>query len=247
MGEIPVDHMLLRALVAALLLAGTASADCPGVLDTARRLLVVTTPDMTAPTGTGQLWKRAPGADWQPVGGPVSMTVGRNGLGWSHDQTALARGAEPVKREGDGRTPAGIFAAGDAFGTGPSLLPKGHRRTLTKGTACVDDVRSPAYNTITVKPLGNGISHEKMWTIPQYRQGLVIRNATSAAKRGGSCIFLHIWKAPGKPTSGCIAAQESHVEAVQLLFDGLPSAVAILPRNGAARLAGCTLPQALPD
>ena len=234
--------MPLKALLTALLMAGAASAGCPAVLQEAQRLLVVTTPGMNAPQGSARLWKRAPVAAWQAVGGPIAMTVGRNGLGWSHDQTALARASEPVKREGDGRTPAGVFAAGEAFGMGPTLLPEGRRRTLTEGTACVDDTRSPAYNTITTDPLAKGISHEKMWTIPQYRQGLVIRNATNAAKRGGSCIFLHVWKGPGKPTSGCIAAEEPHVEAIQLLFDGLPSAIAILPDNGAARLQGCTLP-----
>lgn len=234
--------MSLKALFAALFLTGGAAAECPAVLTGTERLLVVTTPGMSAPTGTGQLWKRTPGADWQAVGSPIAMVLGRKGLGWSHDQSALAQGSEPIKREGDGRTPAGIFAAGEAFGMGPTLLPEGRRRTLTEGTACVDDPRSPAYNSITTQRLAKGISHEKMWTIPQYRQGMVIRNATDAAKRGGSCIFLHVWRAPGKPTSGCIAAEERHVEAVQLLFDGLPSAVAILPRDGGARIAGCPLP-----
>lgn len=235
--------MSLRAALLALCLAGPATAECPGVLARAERLLVVTAPGMDEARAEGRLYRRD-GSGWVPVGGPLAMVLGRNGLGWSHDQAGFARDGEPVKREGDGRTPAGIFAAGEAFGMGPAGLAA--RRALVEGTVCVDDVRSPLYNRIArLAEIGPGISHEKMWRIGLYRSGLVIRNATSREKRGGSCIFLHVWKGPGRPTAGCIAATEDHVQAVQLLFDGAPSAVAILPEAGHGRVAGCGLPDRL--
>ncbi len=232
--------MSIRALLLALCLAGPAAADCPGVLASAERLLVVRAAGMNVAQGEGQLWKREAG-EWVAVGAPWAMTLGRNGMGWSHDQAGFAAKGEKVKREGDGRTPAGIFAAGEAFGMGPAGLTS--RRELVDGTVCVDDTRSPLYNRIArLSEIGQGMSHEKMWRIGVYRSGLVIRNATSRKKRGGSCIFLHVWKGPGKPTSGCIAAQEDHVQVVQLLFQGVPSAVAILPENALGRMKACGLP-----
>src|SRR5690606_37389780 len=40
----------------------------------------------------------------------------------------------------------------------------------------------------------------------RYREGFVIEhNPNGTVANGGSCIFAHLWKAPGEPTAGCTA------------------------------------------
>lgn len=218
-------------------------ADCPSVLREATRLLLVTTPGMARSDARARLFVRpSVGPGWQAAGLAFPATVGRNGLGWAWNQTALSDGAEPVKREGDGRTPAGIFAAGVPFGA--SARPVAGYRLLDRPrTACVDDVRSPFYNALVDAALvAPGHGHEPMWRIPLYRQGIVVEHATSRPLAGGSCIFLHVWRAPGRPTSGCVAMAESNVIALQDAFDGRRAAIVILPQGAVGRLAACGLP-----
>src|SRR5262249_50811297 len=142
---------------------------------------------------------------------------------------------------GDGRTPAGIFSAGSPFGFADA--PLRDYVTLTPGTICVDDLDSGFYNRVVrLSSVPDGLSHEKMWEVPLYRHGVVIENATSRQSRGGSCIFLHVWRAPGSPTSGCVAAAEGNVVRAQELFDAEDAAVAILPRVSLEAISGCGLP-----
>jgi len=39
----------------------------------------------------------------------------------------------------------------------------------------------------------------------RYRLGFVIEHNADGLAGGGSCIFAHLWKAPGEPTAGCTA------------------------------------------
>lgn len=236
------DSMLRAAVLAVALLVltrpafsepdphpSTADASaCSPVLMAATRLVVVTAPDMNTVRATARLYTRPdPDAPWVERGAPWPAVVGRNGLGWAWDQPRPGGG--PVKKEGDGKTPAGIFAAGVPFGFDRQPL-EDYLVVQSGRTVCVDDVRSPLYNRITTADaLAPGHSHEKMWKTSLYRQGLVVGHKTSAAKRGGSCIFLHVWRGPGSPTAGCVAFSEADMRAVQGAFDGRPSAIAILP------------------
>jgi D-alanyl-D-alanine dipeptidase len=57
---------------------------------------------------------------------------------------------DPIKREGDHKSPAGIFRLGDAFGYAPQK-PDGwraHYLPITPSTQCVDDPQSQFYNRI---------------------------------------------------------------------------------------------------
>lgn len=186
--------------------------------------------------------RRGVGEAWEAEEPAFAATLGRSGLGWAWDQTVLAEGDEPVKREGDGRTPAGVFAAGPPFGLAPRSLG-GYLRIDSPRAACVDDTRSPHYNGIVeAAAVAEGHSHERMWEVPLYRQGIVVDHATSASLAGGSCIFLHVWRAPGRPTAGCVAMAEAEVTALQDAFDGRRAAIAILPEGALSRLAPCGLP-----
>jgi len=232
--------------VLAALLASTpaaASEACPEPLRGALRLVLVTTEGMNSMPATAQLFERAaPGDAWRVRGRPGPALVGRAGLAWGLGFHDLARAGEPVKVEGDKRAPAGVYRLGASFGTLASTRP-GYLR-ITGDTVCVDDPSSPAYNTITSRAaVGPQVRAENMIRmLPMYRRGLVVEYPTDAAARGGSCIFIHVWRSPTRGTAGCVAMPEERVMALQDFAEG-GAALAILPRLALARLAGC-LPQA---
>jgi len=115
------------------------------------------------------------------------------------------------KREGDGKTPSGIFPLGIAFGYDPSVATKMPYRQATEDDFWVDDVNSEDYNK-WVKGEPSAASWEKMKREDdQYKYGVVIEYNTRPVVKGkGSAIFLHVWK-PGGSTSGCVSMSEEMV------------------------------------
>ena len=84
----------------------------------ARQLVVVTTADWNVDHGTLRRFERD-GGTWHAVGEPQPVLIGRSGSAWGiglHPPPSDG----PVKREGDGRSPAGVFAIGEAFGYAPT-------------------------------------------------------------------------------------------------------------------------------
>jgi L,D-peptidoglycan transpeptidase YkuD (ErfK/YbiS/YcfS/YnhG family) len=78
------------------------------------------------------------------------------------------------KREGDGKSPSGIFPLGIAFGYDPSVVTKMPYRQATDDDFWVDDVNSEDYNK-WVKGQPNAASWEKMKRDDdQYKHGVVI-------------------------------------------------------------------------
>ena len=110
-------------LLLSLVLATACAHRQPAGAEAARwagagQLVLVTTADWDATTGTLRYYQRE-GTRWRQVGGPFDITVGRTGTAWGIGLHA-ARNDGPVKREGDGKAPAGVFAIGTAFGYAPS-------------------------------------------------------------------------------------------------------------------------------
>ena len=153
------------------------------------------------------------------MGEDVPVAVGRSGLGWGVGLVDTGPAAGPRKREGDGKAPAGVFALGTAFGFAPRAEASWLRlpyTPLTDAVECVDDTASRRYNLIVARGAGGDVdwnSSEKMRSIEGYRWGLVVRhNAAPPVAGRGSCIFLHVWAAPGKGTAGCTAMEESSLK-----------------------------------
>ena len=255
MGNAPLDLLLVplahrvRNLSLFILLCAVSApvqgeeTACPVALADATRLVLVTTDRMGSTQVRLQLFVRDDlTAPWQTQGRAEPATVGKKGLGWAFDQVAMAAPGEPTKQEDDRRTPAGIFHAGKPFGSRARDLA--NYLTLTPETVCIDDVASPDYNVIGPDTcMAPGTRHERMKATPLYRQGIVIDHATSREQCGGSCIFLHVWRSPGKPTVGCVAASEPAVKRVQHFLNGATGAFAILTSSLRQRYSGCGLPQ----
>jgi L,D-peptidoglycan transpeptidase YkuD (ErfK/YbiS/YcfS/YnhG family) len=218
---------------------GARAQSCPAPLADAKRLVLVTAPSMNDMVATMRLYERASANEaWRALDAAEPVTIGRAGMGWSQFFLKLARRGEPLKVEGDKRTPAGIYPIGRSFGILASSRP--NYLHVTPDTICVNDLSSPAYNTIASRArVGPAVHAENMSRIlPMYRRGLLVDYPTDAKKQAGSCIFIHVWRSPTTGTAGCVAMPEPRVEALQD-FAAAGAVLAILPRGVLERLSGC--------
>jgi D-alanyl-D-alanine dipeptidase len=141
----------------------------------------------------------------------MPVVLGRSGLGWSAGASVPDTLELPLKKEGDGRSPAGIFSLGPVFGIKTSEEMKQLKMPylpLTDMLECVDDINSRYYNRLIERDSAGGIdwkSSEKMkQTGAWYEQGIVVNhNVNPVIKGAGSCIFIHNWAAPDETSSGC--------------------------------------------
>ena len=178
-------------------------------------------------------------APWTQTSSAQPAVVGSKGLAWGLRFQSAARGGEPLKVEGDRRTPAGIYALGPTFGFEPATYT-GHLLLQKDQHLCVDDVNSPYYSRIVSREIAGAEAHgEEMWTVRSYKRGLVVDYPTDREVRAGSCIFVHIWQGEDQGTSGCVAAPEEDVAALQDLSAKGDAFIAILPKSSKERFAGC--------
>jgi L,D-peptidoglycan transpeptidase YkuD (ErfK/YbiS/YcfS/YnhG family) len=206
--------------VAAALLSFFPVVCAQSLFDGSRQVLLVVTDGWNSVGGTLQRFERTAGsAPWKAVGAPVPIVVGQKGLAWGR---GLHPGGQPgpVKAEGDGKSPAGVFRLGTAFGQSAAPLPGLRMPYLFLGdnVECVDDARSSHYNDLITRQQAKTVdwaSSEKMWAEPLYKWGLVVEhNVDPVQAAGGSCIFLHTWRGPASGTAGCTAMEEHSLAAL---------------------------------
>ncbi|MFP5228206.1 MAG: L,D-transpeptidase [Acidobacteriota bacterium] len=185
-------------------------------------MVVVTTPGWDSVNGTLQRFERQRASEpWTKVGGAVAVVVGKSGMGWGDGAVAVPGHAagDPVKHEGDGRSPAGVFRVGTLFGYAPDkpaawAMPY---RALTPATECVDDRHSQRYNQIVertaVAPDWNSSEHMRSEGV-YYQWGAVIEQNPGNRPGDGSCVFLHVADASGAGTTGCTAMAKAELEGI---------------------------------
>ena len=210
-----------------------------------RQLVVVTTGGWDALAGTLRRYERKGAKSaWRSVGAELPVVVGRNGLGWGEGLND-ARGDGPVKKEGDGKAPAGVFRLTSAFGYAPARDARWLRMpylALTETIECVDDVNSSNYNLILdrnrVAPVDWKSSEQMRGQGESYRWGVVVAHNSDPPVAGrGSCIFLHVWRGPDKGTAGCTALEQARLEELMRWLDPQKRpALVQLPRAEYARL-----------
>ncbi len=175
-----------------------------------KQLLVVTTKNWSAPGGTMQRYEKE-GEVWHKVGEPISIKLGRNGLGWGRGLHSIPKDARFIKKEGDGKAPAGIFTLKQAFGYQPFVVDYPYE-VYRATDHCVDDSKSKFYNKIVdstkVKADYKSFEHMK-FPKNYYKYGIVVNHnhidEAGAIPGAGSCIFIHIKKIP---TAGCTVVSD---------------------------------------
>lgn len=194
---------MAKSLLSILLLSTFLSAKIPSWC---RQLLVVSTADWSASSGLLQRYEKRAGK-WHKTGKRIAVKVGKNGLAWGRGLHTVPKHTKRIKREGDGRAPAGIFGLSYAFGDKALKLHYPYHR-MTSTHHCVDDSRSRYYNQVidSRKVRKDYRSFEPMkFPSGLYSYGLFVDHNPERMPRAGSCIFMHIKKKSGKPTVGCTA------------------------------------------
>lgn len=202
--------------------------------------VVVTTKDWSAVSGTAHLFERRnENADWTAAGASFPIVVGRNGTAWGDGMHELPadKAKSPVKAEGDGKSPAGIFALTSAFGSveKPDFVKLAYLK-LTPAVECVDDTKSANYNLIVDNTEVEKVdwkSSEKMLAVgAQYDLGVFVAHNSKREPESGSCIFLHVWKDRNAGTAGCTAMERKNIEKVLAWLDAKKNPVLIqLPES----------------
>lgn len=193
------------------------------------QLLVITTSAWDAFQGTLRRYEGQAG-DWQAAGTPIPIVVGKNGLGWSVHETALQTFGGPIKKEGDLKSPAGVFKLGTAFGyaANPEASWVNYPYwPVTSKTMCIEDVASAYYNQIIdegeVAADWSSTDHMRRKD-DLYQWGVFVEhNFPEQKPKAGSCIFLHIWntkggRSPGG-TAGCTAMDKTQIVEVLRWLD----------------------------
>ena len=174
----------------------------------------------------------AGGALWRQVGEAAPVMVGRGGLGWGRGLHRARGRGDPLKVEGDGRAPAGVFRLSRVFGLAPSApVVRMPYTPIVSGLECVDDPGSKHYNRLVLRDSVGVVDWEsaermsKMGSV--YRWGLFVdHNVDPPQPGGGSCIFMHVWAGPGVDTVGCTSMA---LEAMEVLLGWLdPEAEPVL-------------------
>lgn len=166
-----------------------------------QQMMVVLSDELNATVASMQRYEY--NKRWVKTGESIPVTLGRSGLGY-----ALIK--EPLKNEGDGRSPAGLFDISATFGYDVSSNSAMPYYRADEKLICVDDVNDTRYNTITISEENRlPASYEKMRREDGlYRNGIVINYNASKTKGRGSCIFIHLNHSDHRPTSGCTAMDE---------------------------------------
>jgi len=214
-------RLVLLAFLIVSLFAPQARAASLLPTDT-QQLIIVVSPDWSSSQAHVFLCEKK-GAQWEKTGPIFETVIGKRGMGIGE---SLAAGTiEPAgastlfKKEGDMKTPAGVFEVGPWMGYADKLpfetsLP--YQQTLSSFQG-VDDSNSKYYNQIvdTQKIPAGSVdwkSFEMMKRVDVlYKWLMVIKSNPKNVPGKGSMVFMHVWRAKGKGTAGCTAMEEKNL------------------------------------
>jgi L,D-peptidoglycan transpeptidase YkuD (ErfK/YbiS/YcfS/YnhG family) len=190
------------------------------------QLIFVTNRDATSSLATIHTMERNNGV-WHLVFPTSAGSIGEMGFA-----------AIDSKKEGDGKSPSGVFPLGIAFGYDPSVVTKMPYRQVTEDDFWVDDANSEDYNK-WVKGEPKAASWEKMRRDDdQYKYGVVIEYNMHPIEKGkGSAIFLHVWK-DARATLGCVSMSEEMILKILGWLDPAKKPLIIMGTESELRAIG---------
>ena len=202
--------------------------DISAALSTSTQLIVVNAKDWNSHRAQMQWFEREnPTDEWYRVNEPFDVVIGKNGLAYGLSLILVPEGITDLKKEGDHKTPAGLFGFCFAFGYAPKpdLEINWPYLALNENFVGVDDPDSRYYNCIVDQSKLTPHDWKSAETMFRpdglYKWGLVVDyNFNPFRKAGGSQIFLHIWRDPEIGTEGCTAMPEYKMLELLKWIDG---------------------------
>lgn len=213
----------------------------PNPTSSSLQLIVVTTTDWNRNIGKLKFFERKRFDDkWKSVSEEIDVAIGKNGLAWGYGLHGNKLSEASVKKEGDGKSPAGVFNLSKVFGyanpDSVKFLKMPYFYSHSK-CFCIDDTSSQFYNLIIDSNLVSNAdwnSSERMKLKNDlYKWGIIIENNSSPRIAGnGSCIFFHIWDIHNKQTTGCtVMAEDNLLNIIKWLDKSKNPILVQLPQN----------------
>ncbi|MBM3892449.1 MAG: hypothetical protein FJ388_25310 [Verrucomicrobia bacterium] len=192
-----------------------------------RQLILVTTSDWASVAAKLELFERSDRSSrWRRARKALPAVIGKNGLAWGIGLHGTFLKGDPVKREGDGCAPAGVFRLHEAFGHATpkaAAFIKFPYTQVTIHTVGVDDPDSRYYNRLVddrqVRVKDWKDDRSMLRPGAPYEWGLVVEHNWKPHPGFGSCIFFHRWQDAGHGTSGCTAMAPENLLAILRWLD----------------------------
>lgn len=206
-------------------------------LEGSDQLVLVLARTHVSTQATLQVFDRVDGA-WK-FAFACPAVIGGGGMGWGrglHKPGDIPEG-DPLKAEGDGRSPEGAYPLVAAYGSQPPSMVniRFPYTQATECTICVDDPGSKHYNEI-IDYCRAGMdsddlpSHETMLRNDDLYKYVVVvgHNMWKPEPGAGSCIFIHLWGGPNSTTAGCTAMSEESMLTLLSLLDASKKPVMVM-------------------
>lgn len=149
------------------------------------------------------------GESWREVAPAIPANAGRNGI-------APYGG----KREGDGRSPSGVYPLGTAFGYRRDLDIAWPFLVVGKDHCWISDPQHPDYNRMTDRIPSTDDFEYLRREDDAYKYAVVVEyNTHPVEKYRGSAIFFHIEKGFDQGSAGCITVAEASIVEVLRWLD----------------------------
>jgi zinc D-Ala-D-Ala dipeptidase len=198
---------------------------------TSKQLIIAVIDDWSSTHARVSLWQRK--GTWQKLD-EWPATIGRRGAAWGIGLHP-AREA-PIKKEGDGKSPAGVFTLRKVYGYAADAPPSWRMPYESAvDLECINDPSSDHYTQIVDRKQvpSDWQSAELMRRDDKLYTWVVdIAHNPEAKRSAGSCIFLHVWGGPESATDGCTAMEKKKLEAMLDKLDpGYQPLFVLLPQS----------------
>jgi len=234
-------RLLLTYLLVSLSIINCRATDAES--QNPKQMVVVTVPHQDANQGTLTKYEKING-QWQQIGPSHDITIGANGVAWP-DSPFAPEGAV-LKKEGDKRSPAGLFDLKQTFGRSSKHKARYIQmpyESIGPNAQCIEDNSSAFYNQIVfdntqVNP--DWDQDDRMMRDDNlYDWGIFVEHNESKIPGKGSCIFIHIWRGADKPTAGCTAMSKKHLTQLVYWLDPMKAPqLALMTEGDYDRLVG---------
>ncbi|EIA07921.1 L,D-transpeptidase [Flavobacterium frigoris] len=135
---------------------------------------------------------------------PVEVGIGKNGFASPAD-----------KREGDGKSPTGVFRLGKLFSYEKQLNTLLENQQTTAEDKWIDDPNSEDYNTYIKGPTTAKSYENLLLKNDAYKYCMVVEYNTNPILKGkGSAIFFHLGIKKPYFTAGCVAIDEENMKSI---------------------------------